>query len=74
MAWRILTVSICAGVAREKDALKKEVGAEPSMKKPFPGTSKTCERLLKISDYTTEEKLKENLGRSSITVGGIFQG
>jgi hypothetical protein len=44
------------------------------MKKPFPGTSKTCERLLKISDYTTEEKLKENLGRSSITVGGIFQG
>lgn len=35
------------------------------MKKPFPGTNKTCERLQK----TGEEEIKENVQKCSITVG-----
>lgn len=54
-------MSICSGVTREKEALKKEVGAELSMKKPLPGTNKTCTRERKISEHTTGGKLKENV-------------
>lgn len=68
----ILTMSICSGVTREKEALKKEVGAELSMKKPLPGTNKTCARVWKISEHTTEGKLKKMHKNGVLLWGGIF--